>query len=312
MTARRLAAGIALLGAVLAVWLARPGRFVIDGLSMAPGLMPGDVVSTDWLPAADRLLAPARLDRWLVAAPDGSRAVKRIAGLPGEAVAIRDGDLVVDGTAVLKGPAALADLAVPLVAVLDVRHGRAMLPDDEVLDDVAFAREVSRPLEAVRDVGLVAAIATGTAAAWLRGTVDGARIQWRLPAAAAVRAITGRLDGHIVAVAWRDRTGRSASDRRSGLPTRVPEAWAFVSACPADRVEGGRPQCSLTVEGDARIDRASGWRDVHLRPAADGVATWQLDDDSYLVLGDFPTGSIDSRQWGPLPAAAFRCRIQLR
>jgi hypothetical protein len=48
---------------------------------------------------------------------------------------------------------------------------------------------------------------------------------------------------------------------------------------------------------------------VHLRPAADGVASWQLDADSWLVLGDFPTGSIDSRRWGPLPTAAFRCRI---
>ena len=43
---------IALLAA--AVMLAvRPMRYEVDGLSMAPGLMPGDTVATDWLPLAD-------------------------------------------------------------------------------------------------------------------------------------------------------------------------------------------------------------------------------------------------------------------
>jgi type IV secretory pathway protease TraF len=310
VTARRLAAGIAILGAVLAVWLARPARFVVDGLSMAPGLMPDDLVSTGWLPAADRLHAPARFERWLVAAPDGSRAVKRIAGLPGEAAAIRDGDLVVGGTTVLKGPSVLAEMAVPLAAVLDAPRGRATLPPDEVLDDVGFAREVNRSLEPVRDAGLVALLATGTAPARLRATVAGATIQWRLPAAADVWVIAGQLDGRIVAVAWRDHAARPADARRSGLPGRVPEAWSIAATGPIDHPDATRPPCGLAVVGDARLERAAGWRDVHLRPAADGVASWQLDAESYLVLGDFPTGSIDSRQWGPLPAAAVRCRIR--
>jgi hypothetical protein len=312
VTARRLAAGIAILGAVLAVWLARPARFVVDGLSMAPGLMPGDLVSTGWLPAADRLRGPARFERWLVTAPDGTRAVKRIGGLPGEAVSIRDGDLVVGGTTVLKGPSVLAGVAVPLAAAVDPPRGHAMLPADEILDDVAFAREVNRTLETVRDAGLVARLVTGTAAAGLRATVGGATIRWRLPAAAAVRLIAGRLDGRLVAVAWRDHAARGADDLRSGLPARVPEAWSVATEWPVGPGEADHPPCSIaiTVAGDARIERAAGWRDVHLRPAADGVASWQLDADSWLVLGDFPTGSIDSRRWGPLPTAAFRCRIR--
>lgn len=310
MTARRLAAGIAILAAVLALWLAQPSRFVVDGLSMAPALMPGDVVSTGWLPAADRLHPPVRFERWLVTAPNGDLAVKRVVGLPGEAVAIRDGDLVVGGTAALKRPPVLAETAVPLDAAVAVQDSHATLSPGEVLDDVAFAREVNRPLEAVRDTGLVVILSTGTAAARLRATIDGAAVEWRLPAAAEVRVVAGRLDGHLVAVAWRDRAAHAPADRRSGLPSRVPEAWSFAAACRPGHADTARPECRIAVAGDARIDHAAGWRDVHLRPAADGVASWQLAAESYLVLGDFPTGSLDSRQWGPLPITAIRCRIR--
>jgi len=310
VTARRLAAGIAILGTVLAVWLAKPARFVVDGLSMAPGLMPDDVVSTGWLPVADRLQPPARFERWLVTTPDGTRAVKRIAGLPGEAVAIRDGDLVVAGTTVLKPPRVLAEAAVPLAAVLEAADGRVRLPAGEILDDVAFAREVNRPLDTVHDAGLVALLATGTSPARLQAAVDGATIRWRLPARATVRVIVGRLDGRVVGVAWRDRAAALPDDRRSGLPYRVPEAWSVAAACRPGHADATRPECRIAVSGDARIERAAGWRDVHLRPAADGGASWHLDAESYLVLGDFPTGSIDSRQWGPLPAPALRCRIR--
>lgn len=277
---------------------------------MAPALMPGDVVSTGWLPAADRLRTPARFERWLVVAPDGTDAVKRVVGLPGEAVTIRDGDLVVDGTAVLKGPSILAETAVPIDAAVAVQDSHATLPPDEVLDDVAFTREVNRSLETVRDAGLVASLSTGTAAARLRATIDGAAVEWRLPAAAEVRVVAGRLDGHLVAVAWRDRAAHAPADRRSGLPSRVPDAWSFATTCPVDRAQAARPECGIAVTGDARIDHAAGWRDVHLRPATDGNASWQLAAGSYLVFGDFPTGSIDSRQWGPLRITSVRCRIR--
>jgi len=309
VNARRVAVGAAILGVVLASWLAQPARFVIDGLSMAPGLMPGDLVSTRWLSAADRLRTPERFERWLVTAPDGTLAVKRIAGLPGEVVAIRDGDLVVDGTSAVKGPAVLADMAVPLATAIDATDGRATLPAEEVLDDVAFAREVNRVLEPVRDTGLAALVSTGTAPSRLCATTDGATVTWRLPAATHVRMITGRLDGRLVAVAWRDHASPAEAGRRSGLPSRAPAAWSFAAVRSVHAAGAAPPRCSLAVEGDARIEQVAGWRDVHLRPAAEGGASWPLDGQSCLVLGDFPTGSIDSRQWGPLPTAALRCRV---
>ena len=310
MTLRRAAVVVGAAAAVaVAAFLARPLRFVVDGLSMAPGLMPGDVVQTGWLPLADRRRTPRRFERWVVTPPDGGAAVKRIAGLPGEDVAIRDGDVVVDGAPVLKGPAVLAGMAVPLPLPIDVATSRVSLPPDEVLDDVAFAREVNRPLETVRDVGLVALVTTGTAASRVRLTLEGTAVTWRLPAVAHVWLIAGRLDRHLVAVAWRDRTAAPAEDRRSGLPRRVPDAWSFAAPCPDDFLHASPPRCTVATDGDARIERVAAWRDVHLRVPADGTASWRLDATSYLMLGDFPTGSIDSRHWGPLNATAVRCRL---
>ena len=94
-------AGAALCG--LAVLLP-PARYEVDGVSMAPGLLPGDVVTTGFLPATDRFRRPQRGERWLLTAPDGTRAIKRVVGLPGETVSIRDGDLAIGGRTVLATP----------------------------------------------------------------------------------------------------------------------------------------------------------------------------------------------------------------
>jgi hypothetical protein len=59
---------------------------------------------------------------------------------------------------------------------------------------------------------------------------------------------------------------------------------------------------------DAMIDRVAVWRDILHRPAADGVVEWRLGTDQAFVLGDFPSGSRDSRHWGPLSRDLFRSR----
>jgi type IV secretory pathway protease TraF len=48
------------------------------------------------------------------------------------------------------------------------------------------------------------------------------------------------------------------------------------------------------------------WRDILHRTAADGVPEWRLGPDAYFVLGDFPSGSRDSRHWGPLKRSSLR------
>ena len=90
-------------------------RHEVDGLSMAPALRPGDVVSSGWLPQADRLFSPRRFDRWLLTAPDGTPIIKRIIGLPGETVRLVNGNLVINEQPVLTPPHVLAEIASPVV-----------------------------------------------------------------------------------------------------------------------------------------------------------------------------------------------------
>lgn len=310
VSGRRAVAAAVLATAVAAgAILVRPARYEVEGLSMAPGLMPGDVVASGWLPAADRLRRPRRFERWIVVPPNGGSAIKRVVGLPQETVAIRGGDLVVNDAVVRKEPAELAAVAIPMTLPLEGGKQHARLPADEVLDDDAFATEVNRPLEVVRDLGLITVLETGTAAALATVVLGDATLRWRLPPQARIRLIAGRLDGHHVAVAWRDRTAATATDRRPGFPSAVPAAWSFAEPCHDPR-EATAPRCDVHVSDEARIDEAVAWRDVHLRPAADGTASWRLDAGSYLVLGDFPSGSIDSRTWGPLQSASLRHRVR--
>ena len=311
MSRRRVAATaiVAFAVAVAAVFV-RPARYEVEGLSMAPGLMPGDVVATGWMPSANWLRRPRRFDLWTVIPPDGSVALKRIAGLPNEMVEIRDGDLVVDGAVVLKTPRELGDVAIPVPLPLRVGKRHAQLPTAEVLDDDAFAAEVNRPLQPVRDVGLMTLLQTGMQPSQATVVLGDATLRWRLPPQACIRLIAGRLDGHLVAVAWRDRPAGATAVLGPRFPNAVPSAWSFAEPCPEAPGHVMPPRCEVRVSDTVAIDEVVAWRDVHLRPAFDGTASWRLDGGSHLLLGDFPSGSIDSRTWGPLPAAALRHRVQ--
>jgi signal peptidase I len=299
---------IALLAA--AVMLAvRPMRYEVDGLSMAPSLMPGDTVATDWLPLADRFRHPRRFERWIVDAADGTATIKRVAGLPGEEVAIRDGDLLVDGEAVLKSPTILGEVALPVALPIEHDDGQAWMPPVDVLDDVTFAAEVNRSLESVRDVGIAAVVRAGSAGSRAHLAVGDARITWRLPSGVRCHLIAGRLDGRLVAVAWIDRDRPTADDRRSVLPNSTPGAWTVAVPWPQGMAGPTEAGCSAALDAGGKVEHIAAWRDIHYRPSMDGPTTWRLDEDSFLVLGDFPTGSVDSRAWGPRPRHSLRHRV---
>lgn len=310
MSVRRgVVAAIAALVAAVAIVFAGPARYEVDGLSMAPGLMPGDVVATGWLPLIDRARPPRRFERWIIDADDGAATIKRVVGLPGEDVTIRDGDLLAEGEVVLKSPAVLAEVALPVAVPIEHDENHAWMPPSDVLDDAAFANEVNRPLESVRDVGVVAVVHAGPTGSRARVAVGDARIDWRLPAAVRCRLIAGRLDGRLVAAAWIDRDPEAADDRRSVLPNRTPAAWTAAVSWPPGVAGPTEAGCSVSVDAGGKVERIAAWRDVHYRPRTDDATTWQLDADSFLVLGDFPTGSIDSRAWGPRPRHALRHRV---
>ena len=317
--------------------LAPPARYEVDGLSMAPGLLPVDVVTTSSFPSLDRLRRPRRYERWILTSPDGSPAIKRVVGLPGETISIRGGDLTIAGQTVLTPPSLLAELAsaVPeakIVAASDEAAGgrwqrTVSLPS--VLDDVAFAPTERRMLFPVRDVGMAAVVRlpqspADRAAVRVLARVGGFVVPWRLKASGRYAVVAGRLDGHVVGAAWpiADADGRQ-NHVRFCLPPLAPVVWDVVRPWPDDATidaDDTPPSLGLGLtsagspmscgDADAMIEQMVVWRDILHRPAADGVVEWRLGSDAFFVLGDFPSGSRDSRHWGPLGRRVFCNRAQ--
>lgn len=320
-------------GAAAVAW---PARSMVDGLSMAPGLLPGDVVSTGAFPAVTRPGGPRRFDRWILTPPGGGAVIKRVVGLPGETVSIRDGDLAVDGEVVVAPPRVLAQTATLVSGTAaggDPRpHGpggcRRGFAADLVLDDAAFAPTERRLLLPVRDVGLAATvrIPAGRSGPRLRARVGPFVVAWRLPTAGCYAVVSGRLDGRLVAVCWRPAGSSVRREPRSCLPADVPDAWSSTHPWPAAAADDQAPPtlglwigaaaASPADEPADGCDPSAGaitsfvvWRDVLHRPAADGRDTWRLGPDEHFVLGDFPSGSRDSRHWGPVRRDGFRAAV---
>lgn len=318
---RRTALLVAVAAALAFGLFAVPRRYVVDGVSMGPGLLPDDVVRSGWLPAFDHRRPPARFDRWIVTLPDGSTGLKRVVGLPGETISLAAGDLVVGDERILKGPRLLAEIGSQLGSA-GVGGGSWATEPTLVLDDAPFAPgEVSRLMLPVRDAGFAAQVTIGgRGPVRVRATAGPLTVTWRLHAAGRYAVVAGRLDSHAVAAAWPLAAGDSAAaPGRHCLPAAAPPAWDVARPWPVetDPAEAAvSPALALDVLGGgdspAVIDQVATWRDVHLRPAADGVTTWSLaaaEVPQVFVLGDFPSGSRDSRHFGPLDRADLRHRL---
>ena len=329
--------------AVLAVGFAaaRPLRYEVEGLSMAPGLLPGDTVSTGWFPGLDSRRSPGRFERWIVDVPGGAAGIKRVAGLPGEVISIEDGDLAVAGARVLSDPHTLAGRGTRLddlaerAGTVDAegftwRHVAAAAP---VLDDAPFAPGERRLLLPVQDVGIAAILEVKPAdanavAARIAVTVGPRVIRWRIGAAGRFGLAAGRLDGRLVGAIWPLPQGAAAWTTRGCLPRGAPAAWDVASHWPqeppghfpGEDTDDHAPRLALGVApvGESAAGRATAsvavvavarWRDVLLRPAADGVVEWRLGPDECLMLGDYSAGSRDSRHFGPLRREQLRQRV---
>lgn len=300
------------------VSLARPCRYEIDGLSMAPSLRSGDIVGSHWLPQADRLFGPRRFERWLLTAPDGTRAVKRVVGLKGETISIVDGDLAIDGQVVLTPPAVLAQLASPIADCTTGSDGwHRDAPDRIPLDDAGFAPDESRRLAPVRDLGLAAVVRPSSPImATIR--VGGREVRWRFASPGRYALVAGRLDRRLVAVAWRLSGEPPQPTGLTVFPPNAPAAWQVAESWADDAVRATPLGLRLTREGDPldagqatrMIERCTAWRDVLHRLPASRTDAWHLGPHEVFVLGDFPSVSRDSRHWGPLPAAALGHRVE--
>ena len=110
------------------------------GQSMSPAILDGDRVLIDR--AAVKLSRPERFDIILFSTEKSGNSIKRIIGLPGETVQIRDGEVLIDGEA-LKQP---GESAPQKIAVAGQAENPLTLGEDEyfVLGDNRDASEDSR------------------------------------------------------------------------------------------------------------------------------------------------------------------------
>lgn len=284
---------------------------------MAPGLLAGDVVRTGWLPVLDRWRRPRRFERWAIAATDGV-AVKRLVGLPGERLAIRDGDLVIGDETVLKGPRLLAEMGSRVAAATGKTpeppvDGSWFASAREVLDDEPGISARSQVLLPVRDVGIAAVVQVTelppAGFVRVRARVGSRVVPWRLSTAGRHAVVAGRLDGRLVAAAWLVEQ----TTARDCLPDGAPAQWQVVEPWAESEADDGEsPPLGITIESSGSVsvlEPVTLWRDGQYRPAANGLDTWSLGPDECFMLGDHPPSSTDSRQWNAIPRDRLQHRI---
>jgi hypothetical protein len=144
--------------------------------------------------------------------------------------------------------------------------------------------------------------------------VGGFVVPWRLKASGLYGVVAGRLDGHLVGAAWPIAEMLGLDEHsHSCLPALAPVTWDVARPWPYSTTpdaDEAPPVLGLGLDvaggpasrdnADAMIEQLVVWRDILHRPAADGVVEWRVESGNFFLLGDFPSGSRDSRHWGPL------------
>jgi len=296
-----------------------------ESISMAPTLFParehGDRWVLAWL-CAYWFDGPERGDLVVFRAPGRSDPlVKRVAGLPRESVAIRQGDLVVDGKRLVKERALLDRVRVPLFGLED-------------LEETAQPAGLRLPGERWH-VGYRNADRT-----WNRRAGPCRDVVVRVRARARTRpgSLGLELDGggraRCGVVFWRDESGARHGFASVGdvevatgpdfriAPGTQSEIW-LTNADGLFRVEiDGReiarapvpkavrsPELAIHAV-NAELVAFEAARDLVYEPLEQApTQVWELGDGEYFVLGDNSPLSRDSRSFGPVRRSAVLGRI---
>ena len=293
-----------------------------ESISMAPTLIPGAeggdaLVLVDL--TAHRRGSPER-GEIVIFRPPGPEAatyVKRVMGMPGERIAIRHGELVVNGTSLVKERPLLDRVRVPLAerGLASADGGRVWTHPVPVTNAFRYPDGTwSEDRGACLD--LVCLLRVRRAAG--PGSVS---IVWSERAGGRC-SVALNDHGHGAGVSILGREVAAGADFK--LPEgRVVEIWT-TNADGVFRVEidgrelarealsrrGREASVEIHLEGGSiEVLTAELARDlVYLPPSDDPAKDWVLADSEYFALGDNSAESRDSRHLGPIPAASLSGR----
>ena len=311
-------------------------------LPVPPAIRPGSRVA---VPSLAAVSASGTCERWrvvTVATPiskhtssaDHDVWVKRVVGLPGEHIAIRDGDIWINGKIARKSLDQFKTLAIPV--------------SDSLLSPVTVEPEIWRrelPVGSLRYAG-PSSLGRNTAGSllWDELACEPLRshaltpvrdfclqvdLEYRTLHRGLLRC-DWLLDAHAWQIVWQTESGRvqlfcdgkllatrvvlnlfAAHDQLFELAycdRRILAAVAGMTVLAWNDAGEGRALRELrlaTAGGDLAIRRIRLSRDVQYVPAPGPQSEWQLAAGEYFLLGDNPAASIDCRHSGPVGMVEF-------
>jgi len=296
-----------------------------ESISMAPALFPANEGGDAWVLVdllSDRFSNPGRGEVWIFRRPrQPGTIVKRVMGLPGERLAIRGGDLFVDGRRLVKERPFLDRVKVPLFSRGDFAETPEglLMPDWLRTQFRAPSGELEPRYRRGAPLGRAAPCRDIVARARVRLGGRGGTVTFLLETEHEEREPVAT----VVAGAARTTValrGRLVERPLPGLPAgRAVEVW-FTNADRTFRLEiageevlrAPAPDAATirlrAVVQDATLETLEVARDlVHDVAAAD--RTWHLGPHRYFVLGDNTAKSTDSRHYGPVHRADLYGRV---
>lgn len=241
-------------------------------------------------------------------------SVKRIVGLPGETLQIREGNLWIDG-AILKKP---------------IVHQRSLrlpirIDGKPITDAIDYNMGLSRELEYLHDFMITASLHIPAEGWVILGINDGnSKHQVKLSMSDGVIGLFEnevhskdfQLNGATIERIQRGqvRVEFSNFDRQLLFAIEEKELFRLPLATDASAVGVVHPFQVETSDSSVKLEDVQYFRDVYwtqhpVGTVSPGSMTYQLGENEFFLLGDNSPISLDSRIWGPVPREMLLGRV---